>query len=235
MEQGYQLRAKQRPQLLLAMMKTLARTDARISFEGNLSHTELVKLREASFDETQILRRNTTSPKMDFLVLPLTGEMVPVIEKAVVSKVAFNGYGGIVHVQIERDGRLGRVYIWLSNESTASTWPMGTCCEKTFLDKIQVIDAHGRRLESSLEIFERKTGSHADTGCDCSGPPTRYQPGFCGVIDSGTLNRPDTAYDLPPGAYVVEEKVASTDPSRSLPHTDMADKVTGLAISIEKP
>ena len=106
MEQGYQLRAKQRPQLLLAMMKTLARTDARISFEGNLSHTELVKLSEASFDETQVLRRNTTSPKMDFLVSPLTPEMVSVIEKAVVSKVAFNGYAGIIHVQIESGGRL---------------------------------------------------------------------------------------------------------------------------------
>lgn len=106
MENGFQLRAKQRPQLLLAMMKTLARIDAQISFEGHLSHTELVKLHEASFDETQVLKRNTTWPKMDFVVLPLTPEMVSAIAKAVVSKVAFKGYAGIIHVQIESEGRL---------------------------------------------------------------------------------------------------------------------------------
>jgi hypothetical protein len=43
---------------------------------------------------------------MDFIVLPLTPRTVPEIEKAIVSKVAFKGYAGIVHAQIERQGRL---------------------------------------------------------------------------------------------------------------------------------
>jgi hypothetical protein len=47
--------------------------------------------------------------RMDFLVLPLTLETVPEIEKAIVSKVAFKDYAGIVHVQIERQGRLAFV------------------------------------------------------------------------------------------------------------------------------
>jgi hypothetical protein len=106
MIEGYRLRAKHRPQLLLAMMTTLACMDAKISFEGHLSHTELVKLPEASFDETRVLKRNTTWPKMDFVVLPLTAEMVSVVAKAVLSKIAFKGYTGIIHVQIEREGRL---------------------------------------------------------------------------------------------------------------------------------
>jgi hypothetical protein len=46
---------------------------------------------------------------MDFVVLPLTPGTAPEIEKAIVSKVAFKGYAGIVHVQIERQGRLAFV------------------------------------------------------------------------------------------------------------------------------
>jgi hypothetical protein len=40
---------------------------------------------------------------MDFLVLPLTPATVPAIEKAIFSKVAFKGYAGIVHVQINAE------------------------------------------------------------------------------------------------------------------------------------
>lgn len=133
-----------------------------------------------------------------------------------------------------------RVYIWLSNESTAATGLMYTCCEKTFLDGIQVVDPHGRRLESSPEIFERVTrqqGREPVTVCTCSGPLRQYQPGFCGIIDSGALNRPDTAYHLPPGAYMVEEKTPKSraNPSSSLLRSESAEKVAGLSISIEKP
>jgi hypothetical protein len=45
---------------------------------------------------------------MDFVVLPLPA-IVREIEKAIVSKVAFKNYVGIVHVQIERQGRLAFV------------------------------------------------------------------------------------------------------------------------------
>ena len=91
------------------MMRTLADKDAAISFEGQLSHTDMAKIAGASVNETEVLKRNTTSPRMDFVVLPLTPETVPEIEKAIVSKVAFKGYAGIVHVQIERQGRLAFV------------------------------------------------------------------------------------------------------------------------------
>ena len=42
-------------------------------------------------------------------LLTLTPETVPEIENAIVSKVAFKDYAGIVHVQIERQGRLAFV------------------------------------------------------------------------------------------------------------------------------
>ena len=102
----FRLHTKHKPELLFALMRTLAREDARISFEGRLSHTELVKIAGASLNETEVLKRNTTSPRMDFVVLPLTPGTAPEIEKAIVSKVAFKDYAGIVHVQIERQGRL---------------------------------------------------------------------------------------------------------------------------------
>jgi hypothetical protein len=102
----FRLHTKQKPELLFAVMRTLAHEDASISFEGRLSHTELAKIAGLSLNETEVLKRNTTSPRLDFVVLPLTPGTVPEIEKAIVSKVAFKDYAGIVHAQIETQGRL---------------------------------------------------------------------------------------------------------------------------------
>jgi hypothetical protein len=122
------LHTKHKPELLLAVMRTLAQEDARISFEGRLSHTELAKIAGTSFNETEVLKRNTTSTRMDFVVLPLTPETAPAIEKAIASKVAFKDYAGIVHVQIERQGRLVFVAcdhfhkdcVWVSEDISAT-------------------------------------------------------------------------------------------------------------------
>jgi hypothetical protein len=73
----FRLHTKHKTELLFAVMRTLAHEDARISFEGRLSHTELAKIAGASLNETQVLKRNTTSPRMDFVVLPLTPETAP--------------------------------------------------------------------------------------------------------------------------------------------------------------
>ena len=75
-QSGFRLHTKHKPELLFAMMRTLAHDDARISFEGRLAHTELVKFAGASLDETKVLKRNTTSPTMDFVVLPLIKQVV---------------------------------------------------------------------------------------------------------------------------------------------------------------
>jgi len=93
------------------MMRSLAHEHARVSFEGRLSDTELHKIVGASFDETEVLRRNTTSARMDFVVLPLTPGTVPKIEKAIVSKVGFKNSAGIVHVQMEAHSRLAFVCV----------------------------------------------------------------------------------------------------------------------------
>ncbi len=131
-----------------------------------------------------------------------------------------------------------RIYIWLSNES-ASANDRYSCCEMTFLSGIQVVDATGLRLETGREILARKVrqeGHEPVTVCTCSGSVS-LAPGRCGVVDSGTLNRRDTAYDLAPGKYFVVEQTPKpgVDPARSPLRDDPQEKVPGLAITIEKP
>jgi hypothetical protein len=61
-------------------------------------------------------------------VLPLTQGTAPKIERAIASKIAFKGYAGIVHVQIERQGRLAfvacdnfhEVCVWVSEAVPAT-------------------------------------------------------------------------------------------------------------------
>lgn len=92
--------------LLLAMMSELAGHDARISFEGRLSQTELTSIDGVSFEEERkLVREGISFPPLDFLVLPLTPSTILKIEKAIVSKIRFS-YEEIVHIQIEKQGRI---------------------------------------------------------------------------------------------------------------------------------
>jgi len=87
------------------MMRALAADDCRISFEGVLSQTELAEMEGGTREEAGVLKRATLWPKLDFFVLPLTQRTLSAIEKAVISKIAF-GERGIIHVQIERNGKM---------------------------------------------------------------------------------------------------------------------------------
>jgi hypothetical protein len=51
-------------------------------------------------------KRATLQPKLDFVVLPLIPTTIDAIERAIRSKIAFGGYRGIIHAQIETNGRL---------------------------------------------------------------------------------------------------------------------------------
>jgi hypothetical protein len=87
------------------MMHALAADDSKISFEGSLSQTELAKLKGATDEESDVLKRATLQPKLDFLILPLREEDLSGLAKAVISKIAF-GLKGILHVQIEKNGKI---------------------------------------------------------------------------------------------------------------------------------
>jgi hypothetical protein len=91
----YNLDTRDRLGLLFAMMRTLASDRSHIAFEGNLASTELFQLDEASHEERGNLKRATIAPQLDFVVLPLVLSRIPEIEKAIRSKVAFAGNGGM--------------------------------------------------------------------------------------------------------------------------------------------
>jgi hypothetical protein len=85
------------------MMRLLATDHSRIAFEGNLRGTELFEMDGGSHEEGGQLKRASTAPPLDFVVLPLTKAASAEIEKAIYSKIGFTRYDGIVHVQIESE------------------------------------------------------------------------------------------------------------------------------------
>jgi len=85
----------------MAVMEKLA-GDAHVSFEGDLRHLTLSSLQRASSDETTVLKRNTTWPKQDFVVLPLDSDGIETIMSAIGGSVPRS----ILHIQIEKSGTL---------------------------------------------------------------------------------------------------------------------------------
>jgi hypothetical protein len=80
---SYLLNTRDKPGLLAALVQALA-GEAHISFEGDLSQSRLRQLPGVSDAETPTLRRNTTSPRQDFLVLPLeTGNAEAILDAVV--------------------------------------------------------------------------------------------------------------------------------------------------------
>jgi hypothetical protein len=92
---------KDKKRLLLAMMEALA-GDAHLSFEGDLSGFRVTKIAGASDQETTTLKRNTSWPKQDFIVVPLEPEIIP----AVLPAIGGNVPKRILHIQIEKSGCL---------------------------------------------------------------------------------------------------------------------------------
>jgi len=105
-EEVYRLDTRDRPGLLFAMMRALATEGGRMSLEGNLAQTEVMRLDGVVQYETGVLKRATTEPKLDFVILPLFPTTVDAIERAIRSKIGFGGYRGIIHAQIESHGKL---------------------------------------------------------------------------------------------------------------------------------
>ena len=96
--------ARDKPALLLAVMKELV-GNSNISFEGDLSNLELDKIESSRSDETEVLRRQTASPVLDFIVLPLTEKTLQEVWSEISQKDHLVNEG-IIHVQIESEGEL---------------------------------------------------------------------------------------------------------------------------------
>jgi hypothetical protein len=87
--------------LLLAMMENLS-GGAHISFEGDLKALRFFSIPGASKEETGALKRNTTWPKQDFIVLPLESST----SKTIVSAIGGTIPNTIIHIQIEKGGSI---------------------------------------------------------------------------------------------------------------------------------
>lgn len=86
------------------MMQEFA-NDSYISFEGSLANLKFYDWPIASYVETSTLKRQTVSPELDFVVIPLTDQTLSDIWREL-SKRDHLVREGIVHVQIDSDGTL---------------------------------------------------------------------------------------------------------------------------------
>jgi hypothetical protein len=100
----YLIDATDKPGFLLAMMKHFAGPSL-ISFEGSLGTLSFSSWPNASLKETEALKRQTRSPKLDFVVLLLNEGTVKDIWRELSEKDHLV-HEGVVHVQIESDGQL---------------------------------------------------------------------------------------------------------------------------------
>jgi hypothetical protein len=98
-KRGWLVRDKRR--LLVRMMEQLA-GNAHISFEGDLKALHLSRIPGASNEETEVLKRNTLSPKQVFVVLPLETSST----KTIIAAIGGTIPSAIIHVQIEKGGCL---------------------------------------------------------------------------------------------------------------------------------
>ncbi len=77
--------------------------DARMSLEGDLSKCHFADDHVVSREETGVLKRNTLSPHLDFVIVKLEPDTIrPIFEQVMAAGVK----DAIIHVQIERSGSL---------------------------------------------------------------------------------------------------------------------------------
>jgi hypothetical protein len=99
----YWLVARDKPGLLIHMMRFLA-GDARICFEGFLSKWEFPVSIPRIPEEQSVFKRQTISPKLDFITLALEPDTIrPILDVVLPS----NRYmDEIIHIQIEKHREL---------------------------------------------------------------------------------------------------------------------------------
>ena len=96
-----QWRIRDKTRFLEAVLTELA-GDARVSFEGSLGNTRLMGLDGATQDETAALKRNTTWPVQDFVVVPLEADRIDGMLRAIGMTIPRT----ILHFQVEKAGKL---------------------------------------------------------------------------------------------------------------------------------
>ncbi len=99
------LEPRNKPALLWAVLEAFPQ-GAYLSLEGDLKNFGLLERADASSEETSSLRRNTLSPRLDFVVVPVTTALVATLKELLSGPGIFGDDGSLIHAQIEHNGRL---------------------------------------------------------------------------------------------------------------------------------
>lgn len=92
--------------LISQVMESLCGDDAYISLEGFCIPEGILDLHGANTNETLLLRRNTTSPVLQFVVLPLTRATTAKLTASIGRTSVLNDVEGLIHIQISKGNRL---------------------------------------------------------------------------------------------------------------------------------
>ncbi len=92
--------------LVIQAMEALCGDDSYISLEGFHVPKAVTLLPEASSIETEVLRRNTIAPVLQFVVVPLNRSNVATLAAAVGQASILKDVAGLIHIQISKGGRL---------------------------------------------------------------------------------------------------------------------------------
>jgi hypothetical protein len=102
MAAGFWLVARDKPGLLIAMMRALA-GEAHISFEGDLSRCDFTHLPHTDDGTAVGLPRETPYPQLDFVVLPLEPDTIrPILDQVLPEARVVHD---VIHIQIAKRGR----------------------------------------------------------------------------------------------------------------------------------
>jgi hypothetical protein len=99
------IETRDKPGLLWAFLRHFGK-DSRVSFEGDLATLRLAEVPGASTAETAVLRRQTTHPTLDFVVIPVTPSALQILHERLSVSGLFQNGGALVHVQVEHEGHL---------------------------------------------------------------------------------------------------------------------------------
>ena len=97
------LDTRDKPGLLWAFLRHFVGV-GRVSFEGGLQKLGILELPGATYDETDLLKRQTLSPRQDFVIVPIAPETIASLKRNLSAPGLFSN--ALLHVQIEHQGQL---------------------------------------------------------------------------------------------------------------------------------
>lgn len=119
----YKIDIKDKVNTLKAIMDFYSGEDSYISVEGYELADYFSHFGNIVCEPTDILPRQTSWPKLNFYIVPLTAENSEKLLKLIKEKELLQDHEGIVHIQISNNGE--RVFIGCDNLDPECTWVSG--------------------------------------------------------------------------------------------------------------